>query len=490
MCVSSILHNIGTKDPRAAKLAISSNDLTDEEIFKLRYQNGPNLGGLFVQERWIDSSLFNPNAEGSSELAALQSWGKSPNMRDLQKRWEKHWGEFVTEEDFANMALKCVTCVRLPIGFFSLGKSNLMRGTPFYEYAEVYMNSWNYVENIINAAERQNIGVIVDLHAVPGGANGDEHSGTSSGRAELWKHSRFRDLAMSVYEELTIKTKGLKNVVALQLVNEVPLGESKAFRFYLDAAALIRSINSTVPILISDGWDCRALCEKVKKWNESVRRDSDVNTTGFVVDTHVYRTFSEDDKGKSAEEHIQNAPSSVQPHEDVDIIVGEWSCCLDERSWAQSRCDRDAMEVEFGKAQLQCFRELAGNFFWTYKFGQGNGGSWDWRVMSDRGVLLPKVQSGRGDCERALQDALNGHRSYWDRVDCRTDWEHWRFEAGFRDGWNDAERFSRFNGSRPGFVAQLKTARLRQHTSERGSSDKNWVYGQAYVQGIRARLQA
>src|SRR5256885_10032467 len=29
-------------------------------------------------------------------------------------------------------------------------------------------------------------GVLLDMHAAPGGANSDSHSGTSSGKAELW----------------------------------------------------------------------------------------------------------------------------------------------------------------------------------------------------------------------------------------------------------------------------------------------------------------
>lgn len=488
MGVTSLLHNLSTKDPRPSSLAVASKDLSDAELFRLRYQNGVNIGALFVQEKWIDSSLFNENAQGSSELSALQSWGKKPDLKELQRRWEQHWGDFVTDEDFTQMAQKGVTCIRLPIGFWSLGNPDLLSHTAFAEYAEVYKNSWTFVKKVIEAAGKQRIGVVLDFHALPGGANKDEHSGTSSGKAELWDHSKNRDLAIAAFEEATIKTKDLSNVVALQLINEAPWGESKALGFYLDAAANIRCKNSWIPLVISDGWDCPGLCAKIKKWDEKVSKGSEKNTTGFVVDTHVYRTFSDEDKKKSAEEHIRNAPSSVQPDDDVDIIVGEWSCCLDEKTWAISKGDRGTLEVDFGKAQLQNFTKLAGNFFWTYKFGQGNGGSWDWRVMSEKGVVVPRIEPGKGDREQALQGALDQHRSYWDSQDSKTDWEHWRFEDGFKDGWNDAERFSQFDGSRPGLVAQLKTARLRQHIKEKGSSSKDWVYAQAYVQGIRARV--
>lgn len=70
-----------------------------------------------------------------------------------------------------------VASVRLPIGWFTLGP-RFCGGTPFEEYAAIYENAWPAVRSYVDAAARHGIAVLLDLHALPGGANTNEHSGT------------------------------------------------------------------------------------------------------------------------------------------------------------------------------------------------------------------------------------------------------------------------------------------------------------------------
>jgi aryl-phospho-beta-D-glucosidase BglC (GH1 family) len=70
-----------------------------------------------------------------------------------------------------------VTSVRLPIGWFTHGP-HFCAGTPFEAYGSIYVNAWTAVKGYIHAAAEHGITVLLDLHALPGGANKDEHSGT------------------------------------------------------------------------------------------------------------------------------------------------------------------------------------------------------------------------------------------------------------------------------------------------------------------------
>lgn len=492
MGISTLLHGLSTKDPRPSTAACSGDKLKPEELIRNRYQTGPNLGALFVQEKWIDSSLFNPeNDTGGSELAALESWGKASHD-ELRQKWENHWKSFITDDDWKFMLDRGVTCVRLPIGFYSLSDPSLLEHTPFSHYADVYKTSWEHVVSIIHKAAEHHIGVLIDVHSLPGGANGDEHSGTSNGKAELWSTAKHRSNAIDTYVTVVKlldeqPDEISNNVVGLQLVNEAPYGESKCDGFYLDAAAKIRGtskLGESLPLVISDSWDCGQCVDTVKQWNEKV------GDCGIIVDTHVYRTFSDSDKAKSAEQHIDEAHNAVQPQSDVDVIVGEWSCCLDEETWKKSQGDRGQLEADFGKAQINNYSELAGNFFWTFKFGQGNGGSWDWRVMSEKGVTVPRLKANAGNREESLKNALNGHKSYWDSQDKNTDWEYSRFEDGFNQGWQDAETFAQFEGSRLGRIAAMKSARLAEHVKAKGKSDKVFNFEHGYEQGVKARHAA
>jgi aryl-phospho-beta-D-glucosidase BglC (GH1 family) len=72
-----------------------------------------------------------------------------------------------------------VTSVRLPIGWFTLGPQ-FCSGTAFEPVAPVYTNQWAWVRKYVQAAADHGIGVLLDLHALPGGANDQEHSGTGT----------------------------------------------------------------------------------------------------------------------------------------------------------------------------------------------------------------------------------------------------------------------------------------------------------------------
>ena len=78
-----------------------------------------------------------------------------------------------------------VTSVRLPIGWFTLGPQ-YCGGTAFEPYAAVYENAWMWVRRYVQAAAEHGIGVLLDLHALPGGANADEHSGTGVSQPLPW----------------------------------------------------------------------------------------------------------------------------------------------------------------------------------------------------------------------------------------------------------------------------------------------------------------
>lgn len=485
MGLRKLIHELSTNDVTPAGPAISEKSPTKKELYQNREQYGPNFGALFVQERWIDDSLFTDKSDGGSELAALKGQDASgTSLDDMAKKWESHWDSFISDDDWNKLKDSGVTAIRLPIGVWNLSDHKFVKGLPFEKYSKVYENSWKAVRKIIDKAHDNSIGVLVDFHGLPGGANGDEHSGSDSGKAELWHSSKYRDQAIAAYEFVASELKDVENIVGIQLVNEAPWGVSKLKSFYLEAIHKIRKIDSTVPLIISDGWDLGTWRDTVKELDNSVKP----STIGVVIDTHVYRMFSDDDKHKSADEHIEKATQCVSPDDDTDVMVGEWSCVLSEDSWNNCSQSREQAEIDYGKRQLACYESCAraGSYFWTFKFGQGAGGAWDFRVMSEKGALNSPTGKPSGSRDEKLSAAFESHKNYWDSQDNSQDWEHWRFEDGFTRGWEDADEFAKFNESRIGRLAAVKAARTSQHADERGSSDKLWVFSHAYVQGVKA----
>ncbi|EOD51450.1 putative glucan -beta-glucosidase protein [Neofusicoccum parvum UCRNP2] len=114
--------------------------------------------------------------------------------------------------------------LRLPIGYFTLGPA-FCASTPFEPYGPVYANAWASVASLAARARARGIGILLDFHGLPGGANDCEHSGTNSGRADHWRSPRCRDQSTRclawIAEQVAGATEGLREaVVGLQLVNE------------------------------------------------------------------------------------------------------------------------------------------------------------------------------------------------------------------------------------------------------------------------------
>lgn len=60
----------------------------------------------------------------------------------------------------------------------------------------------------------------MDLHAAPGGQNTQAHSGTSSGKANLWGNATNLARTVSTLQFLVTNLKDIDNVVGVELLNE------------------------------------------------------------------------------------------------------------------------------------------------------------------------------------------------------------------------------------------------------------------------------
>ena len=51
---------------------------TQLDVLRYRYHHGANLGGIFVLEKWLYGSMFDPEAKGGSELDAVTAYVRTP----------------------------------------------------------------------------------------------------------------------------------------------------------------------------------------------------------------------------------------------------------------------------------------------------------------------------------------------------------------------------------------------------------------------------
>jgi aryl-phospho-beta-D-glucosidase BglC (GH1 family) len=482
---------------------------TPQDVTRYRYHHGTNLGSVFVLEKWLTGCMFHEKAQGSSELAAAEGRVKHEGLDAARERFERHWREYVSDGDldWLRDVAKCTT-VRLPIGYFTLGPP-YCEGTPFKHVAGVYQNAWQAVKQLVGRCQQRGIGVLLDLHGLPGGANKQDHSGTNIGKADLWESRGNRDLATRCICFVAQQARSMEGVAGLQIINEAEWNAKGMYDWYDAVLGEVVKIDLTVPIYISDAWQL----DKAASWSQG-RNSLRFNPANpVVVDTHIYFCFGDDDKRKSPQDITQEVGTklsaldgkdgSVVDHGAAQAVVGEYSCVLSEDSWAKGGgAPKEELVRQFGNAESQRFQQRAGgSFFWTYRMDWMPGGEWGFRQMTEAHAIVPppsltlsagdvqgRIQSAREQQGQRKQNAVGAHMGYWNN-NHPGQYEHWRFEQGWDVGFNDAMTFfgqrSQLEidgGDKIGMLDLWVLKRLR----ESGQGGKFvWEFEQGLRQGVR-----
>lgn len=141
------------------------HDKIEANVYRHRRQIGVNLGSVFI----LDKALAPPslrscvvNDHWQNELDFLESCSTLDQAREAL---EDHWSSFITEKDFEHLASIGINSVRVPIGYWILDCGHF---GPFKKYHAVYQSSWYWLLNMISAAAKYKIGVLIDLYGAPG----------------------------------------------------------------------------------------------------------------------------------------------------------------------------------------------------------------------------------------------------------------------------------------------------------------------------------
>lgn len=467
-----------------------------QDIYRNRQNFGVNLGSCFVQERWICHGNFPEGCQ--TELQMAQGLSKQKGVNAARAQLEEFWKNFMSQDDWGYLQDKGVTCVRIPVGYWNIDGGKFAGGTKFKDVAPIYENSWSILKShFIEPAAAHNIGVLVDMHGLPGGANSSDHLGETCDQGAMFWGLSDTQLAMcKAFAWMARDLKRYENLAGIQVCNEAEYCNNPKLQGYFYAAAInaIREVDPTLPVIISDSWNAGAWT----KWVQD--KQAGQNTIGVVVDEHVYRCFSGEDHNKLPDEIIDNLRGSVLTGLDhdgagVDFMIGEYLCVLDGQLWlkgdAQNR--RDDLVIKYGRTQCEVFSERAkwGSFFWTYKFESGNGGEWDFRTMTDKGAIYcPFTLKGKQQLpdDAAFNDANQAnyqqHVAYWDQTLPNEKFEHDLYQKGFTTGWHDALAFAQFDGSVLGRVQAWKLSRLEEHIHNHHHSKYEWEWEQGYTKGL------
>ena len=190
------------------------------------------FGGPELTEKGCESPTYMYNAivDLVGKEAADQFWNT----------YKKNW---LTEQDIENMARWGANHIRLPLTY-----KTLMKDDEFIE------EGFEEVERIVSWCRKNNLYVVLDLHAAPGGQN-PWHFCDSDGTARLWEEpDKYWPLTIKLWKEIAGRYADDPMILGYDLLNEVELPgghtNSELRNLYVLIARAIREVDKNHIIFI------------------------------------------------------------------------------------------------------------------------------------------------------------------------------------------------------------------------------------------------
>ncbi|KAK9476581.1 glycoside hydrolase superfamily [Lipomyces japonicus] len=249
---------------------------------------GVNLGGWLILEPFITPSFFENYAQSEGvvdEYTLSQKLVNDSSMEELKQVIETHYSTFITEQTFKDIRDVGLDHVRIPYAYWAIRK---LDGEPYLEKVQ-----WRYLLRAIEWARKYGLRVNLDLHSVPGNANGWNHSGRQ-GQLQ-WLNGTDGDyygaLTLDLHRQLAtfFSQERYKNVVTMYgLVNEpnmLLLDNLRVINWTSVAYDTVRENGFEQYIVFGDGFRGAASWQGV--FNQT-------RYPKFVLDLHQYMIFNKD----------------------------------------------------------------------------------------------------------------------------------------------------------------------------------------------------
>ncbi|KAI8067545.1 glycoside hydrolase superfamily, partial [Gongronella butleri] len=348
-------------------------DAPTAEKFCYRQHRGVNLGGMFVLEAWLcPDHLRNAvkNGQWQSEMDFLLACESNSQARELL---EYHWSSFITPKDIGELAAAGINAVRIPIGYYIVNPRDMLTGQhkddAYFRFADVYDAAMGYLLRLVHECEKHGIGVLIDIHAAPGGQNASDHCGMAMPcKPHFFSSRRCQNYMLAILAKLVQLFSPLNHVIGIGLLNE-PIDDPGLMAYYQTACDTVLKNTPNgqraLPLYLGDAWNAYKYMDRISQ--QLLPRYPFV-----VLETHAYFCHTPQDHQQVAQQHMANAEkmaNSLQDRGKVvrnNVSVGEWAMVLNGQS--MTGMDERQTMAQFGQWQLQLYdKATAAHFYWTYK---------------------------------------------------------------------------------------------------------------------------
>jgi len=218
-----------------------------------------NIGNYMVQEGYM------LNLGGGYQYVIKQKIADVVGAVKMEEFYDAYRKNYFTKADVDSLAAWGFNSLRLPLHynlFTSLGQPDV-----FYESGFVM------VDSAISWCKANNMYVILDLHAAPGGQNSGDISDYISGQPSLWESAANRDQTVKLWKKFAQRYANEQFVGGYDLINEtnwsIP-GNSLLMNLMQDITTAIRMVDNNHLLLIEGNSYANDYSGLTPKWDNNM----------------------------------------------------------------------------------------------------------------------------------------------------------------------------------------------------------------------------
>lgn len=228
-----------------------------EVIFK-----GIGLGGWLVPEGYMFNMSGFANSPSQIKAKIIGVVGEA-NAEIIYNNFRK---TFVTEADIDSIASWGFNNIRLPMHYELLTPRN----EP-YVYSEY---GFEIIDSLVKWCKKNDIYLILDLHAAPGGQSAEPISDYDSRYPSLWESEENKARTIDLWREIASRYVNEETIAGYDLLNE-PAWNLGAMNFdlrvlYMDITNAIRAVDTNHIVYIEGNWFATTFDGLTPTWDDNM----------------------------------------------------------------------------------------------------------------------------------------------------------------------------------------------------------------------------
>ena len=228
---------------------------------------GINLGGWMIQEPYLLQFTGAANSQNEFKGKLVEFIGPE-NTDDFYFAWYEN---FITQEDVDSIASFGFNSIRLPMHYnlFTLP----IQDEPIQGEHTWLDTGFLMVDNLLDWCEANNIYLILDLHAAPGGqGTGSDINDYDPSFPSLWESSENKNKTIALWGKLAERYKDEPWIGGYDLLNEThwSLQDYELRNLYIDITNEIRIHDQNHIIFIEGNWYANDFSGLTPPWDDNL----------------------------------------------------------------------------------------------------------------------------------------------------------------------------------------------------------------------------